>query len=123
MTRTLCGKFVFLLAVVLVSGLCFGQTQTARLQGVVHDASGASVPNAKIVAINDQTKDASEATSNAAGLYVLPALRPGTYTLTVEASGFSKTTVTDIELAVSASIAQDVRLELGKLTEVIEVAA
>ena len=117
--RTFC--IAFLLVLVLFTGLCFGQTQAARLQGIVHDASGAIVPNAKVVAVNNQTKDASDATTNTSGLYVLPALRPGTYTLTVEAAGFSKTTVTDIELAVSASIAQDVKLEIGKLTEVVEV--
>ena len=115
--------FNLLLVLALFTGLCFGQTQAARLQGIVHDASGAIVPNAKVVAINMQTKDASDATTNTSGLYVLPALRPGTYTLTVEAAGFSKTSVTDIELAVSASVAQDVTLEIGKLTEVVEVAA
>ena len=117
------GKLFLFLLMVLAAGLCFGQTQTARLQGTVHDASGAIVPNAKVVAVNNQTKDSSDATTNGSGLYVLPALRPGTYTLTVEAPGFSKTTVTEIELGVSANIAQDVKLEVGKLTEVIEVAA
>jgi Carboxypeptidase regulatory-like domain len=115
--------FVLWSVLVLSISLCFGQTQTARLQGIVRDASGAVVPNAKIIAVNNQTKDVNDATSNTSGLYVLPALRPGTYTLSVEAAGFSKTTVTDIELAVSASIAQDVKLEVGKLTEVVEVAA
>ena len=115
--------FAFLVLLALFTGFCFGQTQAARLQGIVHDSSGAIVPNAKVVALNMQTRDSSDATTNASGLYVLAALRPGTYTLTVEAPGFSKTTVTDIELAVSASIAQDVKLEIGKLTEVIEVAA
>ena len=119
--RTFCA--VSLLVLVLFAGLCFGQTQAARLQGIVHDASGAIVPNAKVIAINNQTKDATDATTNTSGLYVLPALRPGTYTLTVEAAGFSKTTVTEIELAVSANIAQDVTLEVGKLTEVVEVRA
>src|SRR5215475_5179350 len=106
----------FLLLLALFTGLCFGQTQTARLQGVVHDSSGAIVPNAKVVVTNNQTKDPSEATSNAAGLYVLPALRPGIYTLTVEAAGFSKTSIRDIELVVSANVAQDVTLEVGKLS-------
>jgi hypothetical protein len=110
-----------ILALVAMSG--FGQTQTARLQGVVHDSSGAVIPNAKVVALNVLTKDASEVTSNASGNYVLPALRPGSYTLTVEAAGFSKTAIRDIELGVSANIAQDVTLEVGKLTEVVEVTA
>jgi hypothetical protein len=114
---------VFVLALVLMAGLCFGQTQTARLQGTVHDSSGAVVPNAKVVAVNTQTRDASDTTSNASGLYVLPALRPGIYTLTVEAAGFSKTAVNDIELVVSANVAQDVTLEIGRVSEVVEVKA
>ena len=47
--------FNLFLVLALFTGLCFGQTQAARLQGIVHDASGAIVPNAKIVAINMQT--------------------------------------------------------------------
>ena len=81
------------------------------------------VPNAKVVAINNLTRDASDTTTNASGLYILPALRPGVYTLTVEAAGFAKTTITDIELAVSANIAQDVKLEIGRVTETVEVKA
>src|ERR1700686_2413865 len=115
--------FVLLLALVLVAGLCFGQTQTARLQGTVHDASGAIVPNAKVIAVNNATREASEAAANASGIYVLPVLRPGTYTLTVEAAGFSKSVVTGIELAVSANISQDVTLDVGRLTETVEVTA
>jgi Carboxypeptidase regulatory-like domain/TonB dependent receptor-like, beta-barrel len=115
--------FIGYLLLLFIAGVCFGQTQTARLQGVVHDATGAVVPNAKVVAVQDQTKDSTEATANPSGLYVLPALRPGIYTLTVEAPGFSKTTVKGIELVVSASVAQDVTLEVGHVAEVIEVQA
>src|SRR5664279_1574459 len=117
------GKYLLFLAMVLAASLCFGQTQSARLQGTVHDASGAIVPNAKVVAVHNATKDSSEATTNSSGLYVLPVLRPGTYTLTVEAAGFSKSVVTGIELAVSANISQDVTLDVGKLTETVEVTA
>jgi hypothetical protein len=116
------GKLLFLV-MVLVAGLCFGQTQTARLQGTVHDASGAIVPGAKVIAMNNATKEVSDATANASGLYVLPVLRPGTYTLSVEAAGFSKSVVTGIELAVSANVSQDVMLDVGKLTETVEVTA
>src|SRR5664280_756995 len=117
------GKYLLFLAMVLAASLCFGQTQSARLQGTVHDASGAIVPNAKVIAIHIATKDSSEATTNSSGVYVLPVLRPGTYTLSVEAAGFSKSIVTGIELAVSANVSQDVTLDLGKLTETVEVTA
>ena len=111
------------LVMVLAVSLCFGQTQSARLQGTIHDASGAIVPNAKVVAVNNATKDSTEATANSSGAYVMPVLRPGTYTLAVEAAGFSKSVVTGIELAVSANISQDVTLDVGKLTETVEVTA
>ncbi len=118
-----CGKLLPIGTIVLLAGLCFGQTQTARLQGTVHDASGAIVPNAKVVAVNDATRESSDATANSSGLYVLPALRSGVYTLTVEAAGFSKSVVTGIELAVSANITQDVTLDVGKSPKSVEVAA
>ena len=54
---------------------------------------------------------------------MLPVLRPGTYTLSVEAAGFSKSVVTGIELAVSANVSQDVTLDVGKVNETVEVTA
>src|ERR1022692_1434160 len=116
------GKFLYLV-VVLVAGLCFGQTQSARLQATVHDASGAIVPGAKVTAVNNATKETSEATANSSGLYVLPVLRGGVYSLTAEAAGFAKSVVTGIELAASANETQDVTLDVGKLTETVEVSA
>lgn len=115
--------FTMLVMLALAAGLCFGQTQTARLQGTVRDASGAVIPGAKVVAVNDLTRESSDTTSNETGLYVLPVLRPGVYTLTVEATGFSKTAVKGIELAVSANLTQDVKLEVGRVAEVVEVSA
>jgi hypothetical protein len=122
MIRGISKLFLFLVTVLAVS-LCFGQTQSARLQGTIHDATGAIVPNAKVTVTNIATRETSEATVNSNGLYVLPVLRPGNYTLTVEAGGFAKSVVTGIELAVSANISQDVTLDIGKLTETVEVIA
>ena len=116
-------SIVVISLVALLAGLCFGQTQSARLQGVVHDASGANVPGAKVVVVNTQTKVSSDTTSNADGLYVLPALQPGTYTLTVEAGGFRKAIVEDIELDAASNVSQSVTLEVGQMTETIEVKA
>jgi hypothetical protein len=117
------GKLLCFPVMVLAASLCFGQTQSARLQGTVHDASGAIVPNAKVVAVNAATKESSETTANTTGFYVLPVLRPGTYSLSVGAAGFSKSVVTGIELAVSADVSQDVTLDVGKVNETIEVTA
>src|ERR1017187_988515 len=123
MGSSLSRSFFVMLLVALFAGLCFGQTQTARLQGAVHDASGANVPGAKIVAVNTQTKVSSETTSNADGLYVLPALQPGAYTLTVEAGGFRKAIIEAIELDAASNVSQSIALEVGQMTETIEVQA
>ena len=123
MGRKSFASFILLLVLALMAGPCFGQTQSARLQGVVHDATGANVPNAKVVAVNLQTKAMSETTSNADGLYVLPALQPGTYSLSVEAAGFRKSIVESLELEAAANVSQALTLEVGQITETIEVKA
>jgi outer membrane receptor protein involved in Fe transport len=121
--RSRSSLLLFVIAVFALAAVASAQTQTARLQGTIKDSSGAVVPGAKVVAVNDLTQESSDAVSNETGFYILPVLRPGTYTLAVEASGFARTVVKAIELAVSANISQDVKLEVGKLAEVIEVAA
>ena len=118
----LCNLGLFL-AFVLLAGLCFGQTQTARLVGTVHDSTGAVVPNAKVTAVHMATKVRTEASTNANGDYVLPALQPGNYELIVEAPGFRKAAIEGIELDAAANVSQSVTLEVGQMTEVVEVTA
>ena len=111
------------LAAALLAAVCSAQTQTARLVGTVHDSSGASLPNAKVSAMNIGTKQTSEAITNANGDYVMPALQPGTYSLTVEAGGFRKARIDGIDLAAASNVSQAITLEVGQLTEVVEVTA
>ena len=59
------------------------------LVGSVSDPSGALVANAKVTATESETGVTREATTNSAGQFVIPGLRPTNYTLTVEASGFN----------------------------------
>jgi hypothetical protein len=98
-------------------------TQTARLEGIVHDSTGAVVPAAKVTAIHNQTKTQTDTVTNQSGEYVLPALQAGTYTLTVEAPGFRKAQISDIILDVAANVSQALTLEVGQVTEVVEVLA
>ena len=106
-----------------MAAACFAQTQTARLVGTVHDSSGAVVPNAKVTAVNNATKVKDEAVTNNAGDYVLPALQPGAYSLTVEASGFRKAVIESLQLDAAANVSQGITLEVGQVNEVVEVTA
>ena len=117
------GSVRIVFAAALLAAACFAQTQTARLVGTVHDSTGAVVPNAKVTAVNAGTKVATDATSNSSGDYVLPALQPGTYAVTVEASGFRKAVIEGVELAAAANVSQAITLEVGQITEVVEVTA
>src|SRR5277367_3876688 len=67
------------------------RAQSANLSGSVKDSSGGVIPKATVTAENENTGVKRTATTNAAGIYELPFLLPGTYRVTVEAQGFQLT--------------------------------
>ena len=107
----------------LLAAVAFGQIATSRLDGVVVDESGAVIPSATVVAINEKTQVRAEAQTNADGLYVFPSLQPGFYTVTAEAKGFRKGVVSNLELNVSVAVTQRFKLEVGQVTESVVVEA
>ena len=111
---------IVLLAVVSIG---FGQTVTSTLTGTVSDASGAAVPNAALVLTNQLSGDVRRTTTNAAGYYTLPAIPASTYSLSVESSGFQKSEMKGIVLNAGDSRNVDMRLQVGAVTESVEVAA
>ena len=68
------------------------QTSFTSLRGTVTDASGALIPNAQVSITNTANNAASNITSDSSGLFQFPQLAPGTYTVTVTATGFAPTT-------------------------------
>ena len=60
----------------------------AGIQGTVVDSTGAAIPNAKVVAVNNATGVATTQTSSGAGLFTISPIIPGTYTVNVTAAGF-----------------------------------
>ncbi len=79
-----------LLGLFLAAAVAFAQRDLGTVSGTVTDAQGAAIPNAKVAVINDATNVTTNSQSNDAGSFTVPALTPGTYTVTVEASGFQK---------------------------------
>src|SRR6478736_4102842 len=103
-------RFTALLIVLtLVAAPLFAQT-VSRIEGRVEDSTGAVVPNAKITAVNVKTQASSEATSTSQGLYVIPAVDPGVYTLTIEAAGFQKQVVKDLAVQAASTVNQIFKL-------------
>jgi len=113
---------VLLLALGFASSL-FAQTSQATLNGSITDATGAAVPAAAIVVRNVNTGVSREATSGPDGLYVVPFLFPGNYTLTVEHTGFRTFTQSGIKLDVGQILTVDAKLEVGAVSSKVEVTA
>jgi Carboxypeptidase regulatory-like domain/TonB dependent receptor len=96
---------------------------TGSILGVVHDRSQAVVAGAKVVATNVETNLSQETTSSAEGSYRILALPAGKYKLTVTAVGFRTFTETNIEVKVNDQLHFDVTLDVGTVTESVEISA
>src|ERR1700730_1347718 len=113
-----------LLVLCLIATLpALAQTATAELSGNVTDTTGAVVANAKVTVANSETGTLREVTSNQAGLYHFTLLQPGNYNLSVEAPGFRKTVQNNLELRVNGRTEVNLQLQLGQVTDTIEVKA
>jgi len=92
-----------------------------EITGVVNDSTGAVIVGAKVTATNTGTNATRVAASNDAGIYSFPAMQPGAYTLKVEMAGFKSFTETGIQLQVQQTARIDVTMEVGEVTQTIEV--
>ena len=113
-----------LAAVVAVASFAFAQdSRTATLVGTVTDNSGAAVPKATVTVTNVQTRVAAHAETSAEGSYYISFLNIGDYEVTIEAAGFKKLIRTGITLQAGSTIRIDAQLEVGALTQEVEVSA
>jgi hypothetical protein len=102
--------------------LCEGQINLATLRGTATDPSGAAVPLATVVVKEPATGLLIRQTStDHAGNYEVPAIKPGVYQLTIDATGFKRYLANDILLESGQVRRQDAKLELGTVREQVEV--
>jgi hypothetical protein len=108
------------LQAVLLTALVFGQ-QAGQIVGVVTDNRGEAVPNVTVKAVEVGTGFTRTAVTNTGGQYVLPALRPTQYEITVESTGFRTFRRTGVELLANQSLTINIPLEVGAVTETVNV--
>ncbi|MDX2179492.1 MAG: TonB-dependent receptor [Bryobacteraceae bacterium] len=106
---------------VCFGALAFGQTITGTITGTITDATGAVAPNMKVTASAVGTGVKTNATSNNAGIYTLPFLPVGEYTISVEGSGFKRTVIGPFRLETNQVARVDVTLQVGTVSESVEV--
>src|SRR5438105_5363073 len=97
--------------------------QTASVTGRITDPTGAVVPQASISAEAAESGITTRTLSDEQGYYTFPSLRPGVYTLTVSKTGFKPFRQMQLELAVQQAARLDLLLEVGAVTETIDVNA
>ena len=114
-------SFVLPLLLFLVLPVAGLHAQQASLTGRVVDSSGARLPGAAVTVLNLDTGIRTSAATDVEGLYTVPLLPPGRYSITVDLSGFRPQTKSGLELAVQQTARFDFTLDLGAVAETVEV--
>ena len=113
---------LFLALVCMVfSASAWAQKDTGSIVGTVTDQTGAIVANAKVTVSDVERGIHLQATTNESGQYVASPLRVGRYTVTVEHPGFKKAVSVPVDLDVQQRIAVDISLQVGQISESVEV--
>jgi hypothetical protein len=111
------------LMLLLVSTTTWAQTggSTATLTGSVVDADGGLIPGATVEVKNNATGVVMSVVTNTSGVFSVPGLNPGTYTITVSLSGFKTSVISDVRLIGGTAAEVKATLAVGALTETVEV--
>ena len=111
------------LLLLLIAVCVFAQRDLGTITGTITDPQGAGVPGARVVIVEDATRLSYTVVTNEVGEFVRPLLKPGTYTVTVEAQGFRKTEQKGILVTAGERIGVNLGLQVGDLTQTVEVQA
>jgi len=113
---------ICLMAWLVGAGTGFAQGGgSTSLSGLVSDTSGGILPGADVVVKNNATVAETRTVTDAIGRFTVPALPPGTYTVTVSLSGFKTVVLPDVQLLTATPASVTVRMEIGALEESLVV--
>src|SRR4051794_20938245 len=106
-------------------GLLWGQAQAvnARLNGTVVDAQDAPIPDVVVTIANANTGYSRQFRTDNSGQYTFTLIPPGTYELRAEKTGFNTALRSGITLSVGQTSSLDIRMEVGQVTQTVEVVA
>ena len=113
---------LLLWATLLAMGMnCYGQEARGSIAGRVTDPQAASIIGVAIVLTHNETNVTSRSVSNQDGYFEVNLLQPGMYSVAAEAAGFKKLTRRGVELSTGGRIELELRLELGQVSETVDV--
>ena len=111
------------LAVFLLSAAVYAQATGGRLSGTVSDAQGGKVPGVSVVVLNPVTGQSIETLTNERGDYVVPALAPASYRVTVSLAGFKTAVFQNVKIDADVPATLNVTIDVGAVSETVEVTA
>src|SRR5215471_13905181 len=115
-----CGLFA------LMAGLCSGamaQHIRGALEGTITDPNGAALSGARVIVKNNATSAEVATTANERGYFNVQNLEAGTYTVTIQQSGFNKYVAKDVNVKVGAVTPLAVALQVGAQEQIVEITA
>jgi len=104
------------------TGAVWGQAVYGNIVGTVVDPAGAAVANARVVITDTQRQTSATTTTNEDGNFTQRGLIAGTYQVRVESSGF-KAAVVNVSVSVDQFSRADLKLEVGEVSQVVEISA
>jgi hypothetical protein len=111
------------LYMILAAAVASAQTNNGQISGTVRDTSGGVLPGVTVTVTNTNTNISRTEVTGPNGTYVVASLPFGPYSVTVELQGFRKSEKTDIQLPPDGRITADFSLNVGSMTETVDVVA
>lgn len=114
--------FGFLTVMFAVVAICCGQTTSGNLTGTVKDTTGAVIPNATVVVVNEETGVSHASKTDQNGVINVPNLPYGNYDITVTAGGFTNQTLKAVRVDINKSSTVNIVMSVST-TQTVEVSA
>ncbi len=110
-------------ALLVLAAIAWGQTERGNIAGSVYDPSGAAIAGATVAITHRATNTSTTVATTTSGEYNAPNLVPGYYRVEVSAPGFKRFLQDNVTVAAATSVRLDAQLQVGQLTETVEVRA
>ena len=123
MVRRSTSRILLIFALVFAPAAhAFAQSATSSIAGTVVDSAGGAIPGASVV-VKNESGVSFEAVSNGEGLFNVPGVAPGVYSVTVSLSGFKTAVIANVRVLPATPASVKATLEVGQLTETVNVTA
>jgi hypothetical protein len=116
-------SFTRVLLILLLALPLSAQTVTGSLVGRVADPSDSGMPNVKVTATEVNRGTSRDTLTNDTGNYTMTSMEPGVYKLSIEQPGFKTWIADNVEVAINSTLRVDAKLQVGAVTESIQVTA